>query len=64
MLLKLSFCLQNLLQIRGQDEDPLSERAQEGSGPEERLLLQLLYNGIREFACINIQFGYSKQFSP
>ena len=43
---------QNILQIRGQDEDPLSERAQEGGGPEERLLLQLFYDGIRELACI------------
>ena len=27
--------LQNILQIRGQDEDPLSKRAQKGGSPEE-----------------------------
>ena len=54
---------QNILQIRGQDEDPLSERAQEGGGPEERLLLQLFYDGIRESAWIFNELGASKTFS-
>ena len=52
MLMKLFNRPQNILQIRGQDEDPLSERAQESGGPEERLLLQLFYDGIRELACV------------
>ena len=64
MLIKLFYRPQNILQIRGQDEDPLSERAQEGGRPEERLLLQLFYDGIRESACIFIQLGALKTFFP